>query len=219
MQHAIPRPVLTDRFAQAFAFASIVHASQTRKGTNIPYLAHLIGVASLALEHGADEDIAIAALLHDAPEDQGGHAMLAQIKARFGDRVEKIVEGCTDTFEAKKPPWRERKIAYIDHLQHADHATCLVATADKLHNASAILQDLRNVGPEVFHRFSASEEQTGWYYESVATALHRRLSGTEGIALAGELRHAIDSIAAHHGGDRFRAGVALAKQGEPCPHR
>jgi len=215
----LPSPVLTDRFARAFEFASVVHASQVRKGTSIPYIAHLIGVASVVLEHGADEDTAIAALLHDAPEDQGGRAMLAQIKARFGDRVEQIVEGCTDTFEAKKPPWRDRKIAYIQHLESADLATCLVSTADKLHNARAILQDLRNLGPEVFQRFSASQEQTGWYYESVGAALHRRLAGTEAVALANELRHAIGEIAAHKGGDRFRAGVSLAREGAECPHR
>src|SRR5258706_6707442 len=103
---------LTDRFVQALAFANTVHATQTRKGTAVPYVAHAVGVASLVIEHGADEDTAIAALLHDAPEDQGGYAMLAQIKARVGDRVARIVEGCTDTFEDPKPDWCKRKERY-----------------------------------------------------------------------------------------------------------
>jgi len=213
----VPKTILTDRFARAFEFASVVHASQLRKGTAIPYLAHLLGVASVVLEHGADEDTAIAALLHDAPEDQGGKAMLAQIGARFGTRVERIVDGCCDTFEAKKPPWPERKTAYVEHLRSADPATCLVSAADKLHNARAILQDLRNFGPGVFDRFNATQEQTGWYYEAVAQALHRRLAGTEAVALANELLHAVSEIAAHKGGDRFREGVALARAGAACP--
>jgi (p)ppGpp synthase/HD superfamily hydrolase len=160
MGNQVPNPILTDRFAQAFAFASVVHANQTRNGTAIPYVSHVLGVASLVLEHGADEDTAIAALLHDAPEDQGGYAMLAQIKARFGDRVEKIVEGCTDSFEDPKPAWPKRKAAYLAHLGDAeagaDTATCTVSVADKLHNARAILHDLRNVGIAVFARFGAS---------------------------------------------------------------
>ena len=218
MNHAIPHPVLTDRFAQAFAFASVVHASQTRKGTAIPYLSHLMGVASFVLEHGADEDTAIAALLHDAPEDQGGYAMLAQIKARFGDRVEKIVHGCTDTFEDPKPAWQKRKEDYIAHLdREADMATCLVSVADKLHNARAILHDLRNVGVAVFERFSVSQGQTGWYYGNLARVFHRRLAGEEAEALANALRHAIGEIAGHKGCEGFRAGAKRGMCGEPCP--
>jgi len=218
MSNPLPSAVLTERFAHAFAFASVVHASQVRKGTRIPYLSHLMGVASLVLEHGADEDTAIAALLHDAPEDRGGYAMLAQIKARFGDRVEKIVEGCTDTFEDPKPKWVQRKEAYIAHLrEHADLSTCLVSAADKLHNARAILHDLRNIGPVVFERFSASGEQTGWYYDTIARLLHQRLAGEEAVAIAGALRHAVDEIAAHKGGEAFRAGVERGRRGEPCP--
>jgi hypothetical protein len=214
----IPTPILSDRFSRAFDFATVVHASQPRKGTRIPYLAHLMGVASLVLEHGADEDTAIAALLHDAPEDQGGRAMLAQIRARFGDRVEKIVEGCTDTFEEPKPAWRERKEAYIAHLRDdADLATCLVSAADKLHNARAILHDIRNRGLEVFRRFRVSQGSSGWYYGSVASVLHHRLSGEEGIALAVALHHAIDEIAGHAGCEEFRSGVARGRRGEPCP--
>jgi len=217
MGNAVPHPALTDRFAQAFAFASVVHASQTRKGTATPYLSHLMGVASLVLEHGADEDTAIAALLHDAPEDQGGYAMLAQIKARFGDRVAHIVQGCTDTFEKKKPAWRKRKEDYIAHLEQADGATCLVSVADKLHNARSILHDLRQVGVEVFERFSASQEQTGWYYGSLARVFHRRLAGEEAEALANALRHAIEEIGNHKGCEAFRSGAEHGLHNHSCP--
>jgi (p)ppGpp synthase/HD superfamily hydrolase len=216
MGNAVPHPVLTDRFAQAFAFASVVHASQTRKGMATPYLSHLMGVASLVLEHGADEDTAIAALLHDAPEDQGGYAMLAQIKARFGDRVAHIVQGCTDTFERKKPAWRKRKENYIAHLEQADGATCLVSVADKLHNARSILHDLRHTGVEVFERFSATQEQTGWYYGSLARVFHRRLAGEEAEALANALRHAIEEIGDHKGCEAFRRGAESGLHNESC---
>jgi len=217
MGNDVPHPVLTDRFAQAFAFASVVHASQTRKGTATPYLSHLMGVSSLVLEHGADEDTAIAALLHDAPEDQGGYAMLAQIKARFGDRVAHIVQGCTDTFEKKKPAWRKRKEDYIAHLDQADGATCLVSVADKLHNARSILHDLRQVGVEVFERFSATQEQTGWYYGSLARVFHRRLAGEEAEALANALRHAIEEIGSHKGCEAFRGGAERGLHNQSCP--
>jgi len=220
MVNVVPNPVLTDRFAHAFAFASIVHASQTRKGTAIPYVSHVIGVASLVLEHGADEDTAIAALLHDAPEDQGGYAMLAQIKARFGDRVERIVEGCTDTFESPKPEWEKRKTDYIARLADGrggvDIASCTVSVADKLHNARSILQDLRN-GVAVFDRFSAPQEQQGWYFGSLARVLHKRLAGEPAMPLAGALLHAIEEISAHKGCEMFGVGVEQGFRGAPCP--
>jgi len=216
---AIPHWVPTERLSRAFAFACDVHAKQPRKGTAIPYIAHLMGVASLAIEHGADEEITIAALLHDAAEDQGGRPMLALIDDRFGARVAKIVEGCTDTFEIPKPDWAVRKAAYIDHLRHADFDVCLVSAADKLHNARAILHDLRNIGPDVFRRFSAPAEQTGWYYGSVARVLHQRLAGTEAVALPGALFHAVEEIAAHKGGEAFGAGAAHGKRGEALLNR
>ncbi len=140
--------------------------------------------------------------------------MLAQIRARFGDRVAEIVEGCTDRFEQPKPDWYERKSAYITHLQTADIATCLVSAADKLHNVRAILQDLRNIGPVVFERFSASQEQSGWYYGSVARVLHLRLTGREAAPLAGALYSAVDAIAAYRGGEAFRTGVERGKRQE-----
>lgn len=219
MKETAPSVVPGARLIVAFALACEVQGNQARKGSSIPYGSHLMGVASHVLEHGGDEDVAIAALLHDAPEDRGGQAMLEEIRNRFGDRVARIVEGCTDTFEAKKPPWHERKERYIEHLQHAELDTCLVSAADKLHNARSILHDLRNRAPDVFTRFSATEEQTGWYYGSMARVLHQRLVGMEGVALATALLHVVDEIAAHRGADAFRAGAELGKRGEPCPPR
>lgn len=210
----LPSPVLTDRFYRAFEFAGIIHARQVRKYTSIPYMAHLMGVTSLVLEHGADEDIAIAAMLHDAAEDQGGYAMLAQIKARFGERVARIVAGCTDTFEDPKPEWLPRKKKYIEHLRSADLDICLVSVGDKLHNARSILHDLRNTGPDVFERFSASAEQTGWYYASVARELHQRLVGSQAIALVNALFKDIEEIAEHNHGEAFAVGAQRGRRGE-----
>jgi (p)ppGpp synthase/HD superfamily hydrolase len=221
MSYLVPNPVLTDRFTQAFAFVSIIHAAQARDGTSVPYLSHVLGVASLVLEHGADEDTAIAALLHDAPACQGGYAMLAQIRARFGERVASIVERCTDSLENPKPGWSTRKVQYLAQLSDthggADLAVCQVAVADKLHNARAMLRDLRNIGAAVFDRFSATQEQVGWFYGSAAQVLHRRLSGEPAISLAGALLHALDEIAAHKGCETFGAGVEGGFHGKPCP--
>src|SRR5205085_11747027 len=122
---------LTQRFEEALAFAARLHKSQLRKGTGVPYVSHLLAVAGIALEHGADEDEAIAALLHDAIEDQGGAATREEIRRRFGDRVVGIVDGCSDTDVSPKPPWRERKEAYIAHVRDASPSVRLVSAADK----------------------------------------------------------------------------------------
>ncbi len=134
---------LSPRFESALSYAAVIHAHQQRKGTGIPYLAHLLAVTSIALEHGATEDEAIAALLHDAGEDAGGRGRIEDIRQRFGDAVADIVQGCTDTEVTPKPPWRKRKEDYIAHLADASPSTLLVSAADKLHNARAILSDLR----------------------------------------------------------------------------
>ena len=126
--------ILTDRFDRAFAFARHLHRDQFRKGTAIPYTAHLLAVAALVLEDGGDEDQAVAALLHDAVEDHGGLGRLEEIRQLFGERVAEIVEGCSDSFTIPKPPWRERKERYIEHLRHADAGVRRVSLADKLHN-------------------------------------------------------------------------------------
>jgi (p)ppGpp synthase/HD superfamily hydrolase len=166
-------PPLTSRFENALVFAAQLHARQNRKGTNIPYIAHLMSVASLVLENGADEDTAIAALLHDAIEDQGGARTREEIRRRFGDRVTAIVDGCTDAEVVPKPPWRARKEAYIAHIARADAATRLVSAADKLHNARAILADYRTLGEALWKRFNGGKEGTLWYYRALSNAFRQ----------------------------------------------
>src|SRR5215467_8690717 len=162
------RPVkLGPRFHHAFLFAAEKHAGQTRKASIIPYIAHLIGVASLVLEAGGDEDLAIAALLHDVVEDCGGMPMLKEVRRRFGARVAKVVDGCTDAYTEPKPPWRERKDSYISHLREADPDTRLVSAADKLNNVRSILGDYRQVGEAVWSRFNGGREGTLWYYRTL----------------------------------------------------
>jgi (p)ppGpp synthase/HD superfamily hydrolase len=147
-------PFLTTRFDEALAYASRLHRAQVRKGSGIPYISHLLGVAALALEHGANEDEAIAALLHDAVEDQGGLARLDDIRARFGDQVAQIVADCTDSHAEPKPAWRPRKEAYLASLAHKAAASLAVSLADKTHNAAAINADLYEVGSDVWPRFT-----------------------------------------------------------------
>jgi (p)ppGpp synthase/HD superfamily hydrolase len=162
---------LSTRFERALVFASRLHADQLRKGTPIPYISHLLVVAGLVIEQGGDEDAAIAALLHDAVEDRGGRPTLAKIRRRFGDSVAEIVEGCTDAFITPKPPWRERKEAYLAHLPQASAAVRLVAAADKLHNARATVADYRALGEAVWERFNGGREGTLWYYRALVEAL------------------------------------------------
>jgi (p)ppGpp synthase/HD superfamily hydrolase len=163
-------PALTNRFEEALAYAAQLHARQRRKGTEIPYVSHLLAVASLAIEAGASEDEAIAALLHDAVEDQGGAATREEIRRRFGDAVVAIVDGCTDTDQEPKPPWRARKEAYIAHVRAASDSVRLVSSADKLHNARSILSDYRTCGEALWDRFTGGREGTLWYYRSLVEA-------------------------------------------------
>jgi (p)ppGpp synthase/HD superfamily hydrolase len=162
---------LSARFEEALAFAARLHAGQTRKGSEIPYIGHLLGVTSIVIQYGGDEDQAIAALLHDAVEDQGGVETLEQIRGRFGDAVADIVAGCTDSWTTPKRPWRARKEAYIAHLAHASQAELLVAAADKLHNARTVLSDYRVMGEAVWSRFTGRKEGTLWYYHALVEAL------------------------------------------------
>lgn len=160
---------LSRRFEDALGYATIVHAGQVRKGTCIPYISHLLLVAGIALEHGAGEDEAIAALLHDAVEDAGGKARLDDIRARFGARVAAIVLGCTDTDVTPKPPWRPRKEAYVGHVAaESDASILLVSAADKLANCRSIVRDYRECGEEVWARFHAGRDDVLWYYRSLA---------------------------------------------------
>lgn len=165
--------VLTKRFESALIYACHIHASDVRKGTEIPYVSHLLAVASLVLENGGNEDEAIGALLHDAAEDHGGKRRLEDIRLRFGDTVAAIVDGCTDTFEDPKPPWRPRKQAYIERLQHEPLHVLKVSLADKVHNARAILRDYRAVGEALWERFNGGREGTLWYYRALVDAFER----------------------------------------------
>lgn len=161
---------LSERFAAALGYATELHARQVRKGSGVPYIAHLLAVTALVLEYGGDEDTAIAALLHDAVEDQGGAATRAAIAARFGEPVAAIVDGCSDTDVVPKPPWQARKEAYIAHVAAAPPAVLLVSAADKLHNARSILADYRQVGEALWERFTGSRAGTLWYYRALVTA-------------------------------------------------
>lgn len=165
---------LGPRFEDALVYAARAHASQWRKETGIPYVSHLLAVAGLVLEDGGDEDEAIAALLHDAAEDQGGRERLEDIRGRFGDRVAAIVEACTDSFETPKPSWRRRKERYVAHLVTASPEAVRVSLADKLHNARAILRDYRGLGERLWPRFHAGREDQLWYYHAVVEAIRGR---------------------------------------------
>ena len=171
-------------------YAAQLHAGQVRKGSGTPYIAHLLAVTSLVLEHDGDEDEAIGALLHDAAEDQGGEATLAEIRRRFGPAVAEIVEGCSDTLATPKPPWRARKEAFLTRLPHASSSARLVSTADKLHNARTILADLRMMGDVVWDRFQGGKEGTLWYHRSLVEILR----GDGSNPLAEELDRVVSEI-------------------------
>jgi GTP pyrophosphokinase len=181
---------LSSRFDQALQYAAAIHREQIRKGTEIPYLAHLLGVASIALEYGANEDEAIGALLHDAAEDAGGLPRIDDIRRRFGAAVAAIVEGCTDSVVVPKPPWRKRKEDYIAHLPSASPSVRLVSASDKLHNARAILSDHRRHGEALWSRFTGGREGTLWYYRALADAF----ASAEQSALVEELRRVVSEI-------------------------
>ena len=161
---------LTIRFDHALLFAAQVHREQERKKSGIPYISHLLGVAAIVLDYGGDEDMGIAALLHDAAEDHGGRAMLRAIEQMFGKRVAKIVDGCTDAYGEEgqeKPKWYPRKLRYIRRVRHEDAETRFVSAADKLYNARAILRDVRQHGDSAFGSFAAPKAKVLWYYRSL----------------------------------------------------
>ncbi|KAA3643598.1 MAG: HD domain-containing protein [Chloroflexi bacterium] len=163
--------MLGERFEQALSYAAQLHRQQKRKASQVPYIAHLMSVTALVLEDGGSEDEAIAALLHDAVEDQGGQKTLDYIQKTFGEEVAEIVEACTDAYVQPKPPWEERKRQHIEHTQHAAPSVQRVVLADKVHNARAIVRDLRMKGPEAFDVFRGGREGTLWYYRSMLEAL------------------------------------------------
>lgn len=181
---------LSTRFNEALVYAAQLHATQRRKGSDTPYVAHLLAVASLVLEHGGDEDTAIAALLHDAVEDQGGPATRAAIAERFGEPVAAIVDACSDAQSFPKPPWRERKLAHLEVVRGADRATRLVLAADKLHNVRSLLADHAREGEAIWSRFRGGRDGTLWYYRAMAEIL----DGPEACALVAELRCAVGEL-------------------------
>ena len=162
---------LSDRFVQAFEYAAKAHAGQRRKGKDLAYISHLMAVAALVLEVGGDEETAIAALLHDVVEDQGGQPRLREVEEKFGKHVAQIVWDCTDADTIPKPPWKERKEAYLAHLGNVLPESRLVSAADKLHNAREILADYREEGEAVWARFNGGREGTLWYYRALADKL------------------------------------------------
>lgn len=182
-------------FNEALHFAAELHRRQVRKGISIPYISHLMSVSALVLEYGGDTEQAIAGLLHDAIEDQseangGSEALGRIISDLFGAEVLRIVLACTDATTFPKPPWRERKQAYLEHLRHVDGRVALVSCADKLHNARTLLADLRAHGDAVFGRFSAPKTMTLWYYGALAEAFREHHAGP----LADELDRTVDQL-------------------------
>ncbi len=166
--------MLGERFDRALAMASDLHRAQTRKDSGTPYIAHLLAVTALAIENGADEDQSIAALLHDAVEDQGGLPTLERIRAAFGSRVADLVLGLTDAVVTPKPPWRQRKETYLAHLAKAPADLLLISLCDKVHNARSIVEDHALVGARLWQRFTGGREGTLWYYQSLATIFRAR---------------------------------------------
>jgi GTP pyrophosphokinase len=188
---------LTERFNDALLYAVQLHAGQVRKVSGEPYVAHLLGVASIALDYGADEDEAIAALLHDAIEDQGAHwqsqwhsVLAEEIGRRFSPGVAEIVRGCTDSDTMPKPPWQERKEAYLAHLDHASPSVRLVVAADKLHNVRSLLRDYRGKGEAIWRHFKGGREKTLWYYRAVVESLKR----SDATPLVEELDRAVAEL-------------------------
>lgn len=187
-------PKLGSRLQRAFRYAAKMHDGQTRKQTAVPYLSHLMAVTSLVLEAGGDEEMAIAALLHDVVEDCGGMPRLREIHRMFGARVTTMVEGCTDSFVNPKLEWIVRKRDYLKKLKHHDHETRLVSACDKLHNVRTILADYRVEGESIWKRFSGGREGTLWYYHALSDEFQRRkanrITRELAIAVAELERHA-----------------------------
>jgi (p)ppGpp synthase/HD superfamily hydrolase len=181
---------LTTKFEEALVFSFRLHADQIRKVNDVPYVSHLLGVASLVLEHGGDEDEAIAALLHDAVEDQGGLKVLDEIRQTFGARVAWIVDGCTDSYSLPKPPWNQRKKAYLARLRDMAPEIRRVSLADKLHNARSLLMVLRVEKNFEWKMFNGGKEGTLWYFQ----ALSEVFQATGNDAMTDEFCQVISSI-------------------------
>ena len=180
MTSNLDSPILTERYHAAIGLALELHASHVRKGTSIPYASHLLSVSSLVLDSGGDEDLAIAAVLHDAVEDADGmtgEEVAHLIRQRFGERVADIVLGCSDTVSAgttAKPPWRARKETYLEKLRHEHDDVIRVSLADKVHNARSIASDQDRLGGELWSRFNATRDDSHWYYSSLRNVYAER---------------------------------------------
>ena len=181
-----------ERFAEALAYAVDKHSDQRRKGLDTPYVAHLLGVCGLVIEDGGSEDEAIAALLHDTAEDQGGETTLAEIEEKFGPDVRRIVAACSDTFTMPKPPWRKRKEDYISAIPSKRDDELRVSLADKVHNARSILFDFRSERDQLWERFRGDQSQVLWYYRALADAFRDRIPGP----LVDELQRVVGELEA-----------------------
>lgn len=186
-QEQLSQP-LSVRFDEAFLLASSLHRNQARKASGVPYVAHLLGVASLVLEEGGTEDMAIAALLHDAAEDCGGEETLATIASAFGPEVARWVRQASDTFDLPKPPWEARKRHHLSLIPHADREARIIMLADKVYNARSILADHARVGAKVWARFSVPRDRMLWYYEQLLQVFERALSPVLYDALSESVR-------------------------------
>ncbi len=187
----IPDPVLGDRFVDAVAYATELHARQARKSTTISYLTHLLAVCSLVLEDGGTEDDAIAALLHDGPEDQGGQATLDEIGRRFGAHVAALVYGLTDTLEDPKPAWRPRKMAYLARLATEPEAVLRISLADKLHNLRSVATDLELSREELWNRFNAGRDEQAWHYRSLLAVFEAGIPASRNLP---EFKRLVESV-------------------------
>ena len=177
--------ILSERFEEALVYAVRQHAGQVRKGGDVPYATHVLGVASIVLDHGGDEDQAIAALLHDVVEDCGGMPRLEEISRRFGKRVARMVDGCTDSYETPKPPWLERKKEYLERVRSEEPDTLLVSCADKLHNTRSLLRHLRARGEAAWELYNGGREGTLWYYRTLRDLYLEKIPGLLPDELAG----------------------------------
>jgi (p)ppGpp synthase/HD superfamily hydrolase len=180
---------MTPRFDEALVYAAQLHRHQRRKVGGTPYIAHLLSVAALVLEDGGDEDEAIAALLHDAVEDQGGAETLAEIRQRFGETVAEIVNGCSESAVRPKPPWKERKEKFLESLRNASPQVYRITMADKLHNARCMLQEYRNSGEQIWNQFRGGKEGTLWFLNSILA-----IPPPVSTQLRGELEQIIHSL-------------------------
>ena len=185
--------MLTERIDEAFALANDIHQKQKRKRTTIPYLSHLMSVSALVLEYGGDEEQAIAALLHDSLEDGEDPVLISSVIFNmFGERVLKIVKECSDTEVQPKPPWKERKEIYLNHLEKISDDALIVSICDKLHNLGSIVKDFKIIGDEIFERFKGKKEGTIWYY----TSLHQKYVLILDKRPSDQLKNAVNEIEA-----------------------